>query len=226
MKLIFIKIFFSPLQGMGASSGIIIIPMQQEHAEQLEALQRIVFPNLVEEELLHAEQYKRHVDIFPEGQFVALDGDKVVGATSTIRYHFDINHQEHHTFFEIMGGGWFTTHEPDGDWLYGMDVSVHPDYRNKGIAKALYRARQFTCKQLGLKGQMTVGMLNGYNKVKDEITIEEYYEKVKNKELFDPTVSVQEKVGFKIVGLMKDYLNDPTCGNAGAVIVLEADKVI
>src|SRR6187399_1834958 len=101
MKLIFIKIFFSPLQGMGASSGIIIIPMQQEHAEQLEALQRIVFPNLVEEELLHAEQYKRHVDIFPEGQFVALDGDKVVGATSTIRYRFDINHQEHHTFFEI-----------------------------------------------------------------------------------------------------------------------------
>lgn len=196
--------------------------MKAEHAEQLEALQRIVFPNLAEEELLHADQYKKHVEIFPEGQFVALDGDKVVGATSTIRYHFDINHQEHHTFFEIMGGGWFTTHDSNGEWLYGMDVSVHPDYRNKGIAKALYKARMETCKQLGLKGQMTVGMLNGYNKVKDEMTIEEYYEKVKNKELFDPTVSVQEKVGFKIVGLMKDYLNDPTCGNAGAVIVMEA----
>lgn len=194
--------------------------MQPEHAEQLEALQRIVFPNLAEEELLHADQYKKHVEIFPEGQFVALDGDKVVGATSTIRYHFDINHQEHHTFFEIMGGGWFTTHDPNGEWLYGMDVSVHPDYRSKGIARALYNARLEMCKQLGLKGQMTVGMLNGYNKVKDEMTIEAYYEKVKNKELFDPTVSVQEKVGFKIVGLMKDYLNDPTCGNAGAVIVM------
>jgi len=31
------------------SSGIEIVPMQQEHAEQLETLQRIVFPNLVEE---------------------------------------------------------------------------------------------------------------------------------------------------------------------------------
>ena len=69
--------------------GIVVVPMQTNHAEQLEALQRIVFPDLAEEELLHADQYRRHVEIFPEGQFVALDGDKVVGATSTIRYHFD-----------------------------------------------------------------------------------------------------------------------------------------
>ena len=208
------------------TANIIIIPMQQQHAEELEALQRIVFPNLAEEELLHADQYKKHVELFPEGQFVALGGDKVIGATSSIRYHFDINKQEHHSFFEIMGGGWFTTHEPNGDWLYGMDVSVHPSYRNKGIAKALYRARQHTCRQLNLKGQMTVGMLNGYEKVANTMTIEEYYEKVKNNEMFDPTVSVQRKVGFEIVGLMKDYLNDPTCGNAGAVIVLDVEKTI
>jgi len=203
-------------------SNIIITTMQEDHADQLEALQRIVFPNLAEEELLHAEQYKKHVELFPEGQFVALDGDEVVGATSTIRYHFDMDKNEHHTFFEIMGGGWFTTHEANGDWLYGMDVSVHPGYRGRGIAKALYRARQYTCTALGLKGQMTVGMLNGYGEVKDKMTIDKYYEKVKNHELFDPTVSVQEKIGFKIVGLMKDYLNDPTCGNAGAVIVMDA----
>jgi GNAT superfamily N-acetyltransferase len=207
-------------------SGIVITEMKAEHAEQLEALQRIVFPNLAEEELLHAEQYKKHFELYPEGQFVALDDHKVIGATSTIRYHFDINNRQHHTFMEVMGGGWFTTHEPNGNWLYGMDVSVHPDYRGQGIAKALYKARNELCKELGLKGQMTVGMLNGYDKVKDEMAIEEYYEKVKNKEIFDPTVSVQEKVGFKIVGLMKDYLNDPTCGNAGAVIVMDAEKII
>lgn len=206
--------------------GIIICPMQPEHAEQLEVLQRIVFPNLAEEELLHADQYKKHVELFPEGQFVALDGDKVIGATSSIRYHYNPDEHEHHTFFEIMGGGWFTTHEPDGDWLYGMDVSVHPDYRSQGIARALYRARQQTCRTLGLKGQMTVGMLNGYDTVRNEMSIEAYYEKVKNHELFDPTVSVQEKVGFAIAGLMKDYLNDPTCGNAGAVIVLDAGMEI
>jgi GNAT superfamily N-acetyltransferase len=206
--------------------NITITSMLPEHAVQLEALQRIVFPALAEEELLHAEQYKKHIALFSEGQFVALDGDKVIGATSTIRYHFDADHQQHHTFYEVMGGGWFTTHDPNGDWLYGMDVSVHPGYRGKGIARALYRARQQTCTNLRLKGQMTVGMLNGYGKMRDSLSIDEYYEKVKSHELFDPTVSVQEKIGFKIVGLMKDYLNDATCGNAGAVIVLDVNLKI
>ena len=206
--------------------GIIITRMQETHATQLEALQRLVFPALSEEELLHADQYRHHVKLFPEGQFVALDNDKVIGATTSMRYHFDIQHPEQHTFFEVMGGGWLTTHDPQGDWLYGIDVSVDPAYRNKGIARALYRARQHTCRALGLKGQMTVGMLNGYAKVQHEMTIEIYYEKVKAKQLFDPTVSVQEKIGFKITGLMKDYLNDPTCGNAGAVIVLDAAKEV
>ena len=77
-----------------------------------------------------------------------------------------------------MGGGWFTTHEPNGEWLYGLDLSVHPDYRSKGIAKALYRARQYTSTQLGLKGQMTVGMLNGYAAVSDKMSFDEYFEKV------------------------------------------------
>ena len=233
LNAIIFQLALLPFRGWGLnmyketlSSGIVIVPMQQEYAEQLEALQRIVFPSLAEKELLHADQYKKHVGLFPEGQFVAIDGDKVIGATSSIRYHYNPDVYEHHNFFEIMGGGWFTTHEPNGDWLYGMDVSVHPDYRGKGVAKALYRARQQICRDLGLKGQMTVGMLNGYDKVRNEMSIGEYYEKVKNHEMFDPTVSVQEKVGFKISGLMKDYLNDPTCGNAGAVIVMDVNAPI
>jgi predicted N-acetyltransferase YhbS len=208
------------------SAGIRILPMKAEHAMELEALQHKVFPSLSEEEILHADQYKKHVEIFPEGQFVALDGDKVIGATTSMRYHFNLNHIEHHTFYEIMGGGWLTTHDPNGEWLYGIDVSVDPDYRKLGIARALYRARQHTVRELGLKGQMTVGMLNGYRNYQEQMSLEEYYEKVKQHELFDPTVSVQEKVGFEIVGLMKDYLNDPTCGNAGAVIILDAKKEI
>ena len=207
-------------------NGIEIVPMKAEHADQLLIVQHKVFPNLSEDEILHADQYKKHLEIFPEGQFVALDKDKVVGATTTMRYHYNIENPEPHTFSEIMGGGWLTTHDPHGEWLYGIDVSVDPAYRKMGIAKALYRARQHLCSRLDLKGQLTVGMLNGYDRLRGEMTIEEYYEKVKRKEIFDPTVSVQEKVGFEIVGFMKDYLNDPTCGNSGAVIVLDASKEI
>jgi len=217
-----VKIFYEEI----LDSGILITRTREEHAEQLEALQRKVFQSLAEKEILHAAQYKKHIEIFPEGQFVALDQEKVAGATTTMRYHYDLAHPKHHTFSGVMGGGWLTTHEPNGEWLYGIDMGVDPSYRKMGIAKALYRARQYTCRKFGLKGQLAVGMLNGYEKVKDKMSVEEYFEKVRSGEMFDPTVSVQQKIGFEIVGLMKDYVHDPTCGNAGAVIVLGVNKEI
>jgi GNAT superfamily N-acetyltransferase len=207
-------------------SNIAILPMEKQYASQLEALQHKVFPHLAEDEILHARQYLRHLEIFPEGQFTAMDGETVAGATTTMRYQYDIHHPHYHTFKEAMGGGWLTTHDPDGEWLYGVDVCVDPAYRKMGIARALYRARQHTCRMLGLKGQLTVGMLNGYEKLRDELTIDEYFLKVRQEEIFDATVSVQKKIGFEIIGLMKNYLHDPTCGNAGALLILDASKEV
>lgn len=203
------------------SGNILIRHTRPEDAAQLEALQYIVFPDLSPEEILHKEHYLRHLEIFPEGQLVAVDGERVIGGTTTMRYNYDIAHPHPHKFSDTVAGGWLTTHIPDGEWLYGIDVSVHPDYRGRGIARAFYRIRQQIAKELGCRGQLTVGMLNGYIHYKDTMSIDAYYEQVRTHKIFDPTVSVQEKVGFRIIGLMKDYLSDPTCGNAGAVIVME-----
>ncbi|HMZ90204.1 MAG TPA: GNAT family N-acetyltransferase [Chitinophagales bacterium] len=203
------------------SGNIIIIHTRAEHAQALEDLQYIVFPNLAEDEILHKAHYLKHLEIFPEGQLVALHNDRVIGGTTTMRYHMDPDHPAQHTFSETVAGGWLTTHQPAGEWLYGIDVSVHPDYRNRGIARAFYNIRQQIAKALGCRGQLTVGMLNGYFNYASTMSVKTYFEKVKAHELFDPTVSVQEKIGFRIVSLMENYLNDPTCGNAGAVIVME-----
>lgn len=203
------------------SGNIRITQTRPEHAAALEALQYIVFPELAEDEILHEAHYLKHLEIFPEGQLVALDGDKVIGGTTTMRYNMDPDHPAQHTFSETVAGGWLTTHDPNGEWLYGIDVSVHPDYRNRGIARAFYDIRQRIAIDLGCRGQLTVGMLNGYRAYADKMSVRTYFEKVKAHELFDPTVSVQEKIGFRIVSLMENYLNDPTCGNAGAVIVKE-----
>lgn len=208
------------------TEGLQVRPMQQADAEQCEELQHIVFPQLADEEILHAPQYSRHLEIFPEGQYVITDGLSVIASTSTMRYNYDPADTTHHTFFETMGGGWLTTHVPNGNWLYGLDMGVHPAYRGKGLAKVLYRARQHTCLELNLKGQMMVGMLNGYLHHSESLSIDAYYDKIVSGELFDPTVSVQIKIGFEIQKLMKEYLSDPTCGNAGALLMLPAAKVL
>jgi GNAT superfamily N-acetyltransferase len=204
-------------------NGIIISSTQRQHAGQLEELQRIIFPTLADEQRFKKKHYLKHIELFAEGQFVALDGENVVGATSTIRMHFDFDHLDH-TFEDIIQGGWLTSHQPDGDWLYGADIGTHPDFRRKGIARALYAARQATVRELGLKGQVTVGMMSGYGKHKHEMHAEEYYQKLLVCEITDPTVSAQRRVGFELCALLPNYLDDPVCDNYGVLLVLDAAK--
>ena len=203
--------------------GFVVQHMQPYHAKQLEELQRIVFPTLAEDELIKEAHYLRHLKVFSEGQFVVTDEDMVIGMTTTMRSHFDFEHY-HHTFKETIAGGWLTNHEPDGDWLYGLDMGVHPVYRGKGLARELYRARHAVAKQLGLKGQVTVGMMNGYGMVSHEISGEEYYRQLIEGKRLDPTISTQMKIGFEPIALIKEYLNDPACGNYGVLIKLDIDK--
>jgi GNAT superfamily N-acetyltransferase len=207
------------------SNGIRIRPTGAEHAEALEELQRIVFPTLAEGERFKRAHYLKHIDLFPEGQFVALEGDRVVGMTSSIRVSFDFSHP-HHSFAEVIQGGWLTSHEPHGPWLYGADVGTHPDYRRRGIARALYAARHTTVARLGLEGQVTVGMLRGYGALKSEMTVEEYYQLILSGQRSDPTISAQLKVGFEPRGIVPDYLSDPVCDGYGVLLVLSADKVV
>ena len=156
-------------------NGLVIASARAEHAAQLEALQRVVFPTLADEERFKTAHYLKHLDLFPAGQFVGLDGERVVAATATIRLHFDFTDRSH-TFADIIQGGWLTSHQPDGEWLYGADIGVHPDYRGRGLAQALYAARQELVWTLGLEGQVTAGMMSGYGAVKHRMSAEDYYE--------------------------------------------------
>lgn len=204
-------------------SGLVIASMRPEHGEALEALQRTVFPTLADEERFKAAHYRHHVRMFGEGQFVGLHGDRVVAATSTVRLHFDFDHPGH-TFADLFEGGWMTSHRPDGPWLYGMDVSVHPDYRRRGLATALYAARQELVWRLGLRGQLTAGMMSGYGAVKDRMTARAYYEDLRAGRRTDPTLTMQQSIGFEIRALVADYLNDPVCDNYSVLIVLDASR--
>lgn len=206
-------------------NGLVVQHMQPEDAPQLEALQRIVFPTLADDELILAKHYLRHLELFPEGQLVVKDGDKVVGMTTTMRSKFDFSHY-HHTFKETIAGGWLTNHDPEGDWLYGLDIGVHPDYRGLGLARILYRARHEITNELGLKGQVTVGMMNGFGAVSNQLTGEQYFQELIAGKRKDPTLSAQLKIGFEPIALIPDYLNDPACGNYGVLIKIDSYKTI
>ena len=205
--------------------GLRVVSTGPVHFAQLDALQRVVFPTLAEDELFRAEHYARHVELFPEGQLVVVDGDRVVGMTSSVRYDFDLGHADH-TFAEMIQGGWLTSHQPQGAWLYGADIGVHPDYRGRGLARALYAARHEAVRRLGLRGQVTVGLINGYGAVADRLSPEAYFQQLLAGERTDPTVSAQQKVGFALRRLVRGYVRDPRCGDCGVLMILPSETPV
>src|SRR3954471_25066475 len=207
------------------ADGLVVLHTRPEHALQLEELQRLCFPTLADVERFKQRHYLKHLELFPAGQFVVLDGDTVVGATPTLRLQFDFDHIDH-AFADIIQGGWLTSHDPRGEWLYGADVGVHPDYRGRGLGTALYAARQEAVWRLGLQGQVTAGMIRDYGAMKDRMPAHAYYRGVVDGTIRDSTLSMQIGVGFEPRALLENYLTDPVCDNYSVLLVLGADKPV
>ena len=105
-------------------------------------------------------------------------------------------------------------------------MGLMPSYRGKGLARILYRARHDIAKSLGLKGQLTVGMMSGYGAVINEMSGEQYFKELLEGKRKDPTLTPQMKIGFEPIALMPNHLNDPVCGNYGILIKLDINKTV
>jgi GNAT superfamily N-acetyltransferase len=188
-------------------NDIVIINTRPEHIPFLVDLQIVCYPTLADSSRLKAPHFHRHLQIFPEGQWVALDEDRVVGMSAGFLYTFDFN-QPQHTFDEIIASGYFTRHNPHGQHFYGADVSVHPAYRRRGIGRRLYDARKAMVKRLGLQGMVTGAMIPGFAHYKRLMDAHTYVAHVVAEEIFDPTLSMQLRQGFHVRGLLPNYLPD------------------
>jgi|HigsolmetaAR202D_1030399.scaffolds.fasta_scaffold00006_72 Sortase and related acyltransferases len=199
-----------------------IVQTQAEHIPQLVLHQQICFPTLEPYEWMRAEHFESHLRLFPEGQHVALDGDRVVGQSSTFRISGEIALKQH-SYMDILGQSYFTRHDPQGEWLYGADMSVHPDYRGRGLSKRLYDTRKALCRALNLRGMVAGGMLPGYRLYKDRMSVEEYAQAVARGELVDPTLTPQLRAGFVLGGILYNYLEGGEYGNDSTLIVWHND---
>ncbi len=152
------------------------------------------------------DMLRGQVTNFPEGHFVAQIDDQIVGYCASIVVP-EKKALAKHSWREITGNGFGTTHKADGDYLYGYEVCVDPDYRRYRIAQRFYKERKKLCRDLNLKGIVFAGRLSNLaKKIKQVGSAEDYIEAVLEKKLRDPVINFQIRQGFEIIGILKDYL--------------------
>lgn len=168
----------------------------------------------------------RQIRRFPEGQLVAVTGEgddeRVVGTAMLMRTNYP-PHARPKAWLDMIGGLTLRNHEPEGRWLYGVEMAVDPDVQGCGVGSALYRRRLDLVCELDLAGMYAGGMLKGYRRYRGRFSPREYAERVRLGEIADPTVTMQINRGFQAAGIIENYEDDPAAGNCAMLIVWRPD---
>lgn len=166
-------------------------------------LSQAVYP---QEDAYTAAMIRGQMNHFSDGQLVAIYNGEVVGYCATLRVS-ETTALSQHTWHEITGGGFGSTHIEKGEFLCGMEVMVHPDHRRLRIGNRLYRMRKQLCRDLRLKGIVIGGRVPLLKKrLKKVGSLENYAKLVRERKLRDPVLSFQLREGFELIGFLPNYL--------------------
>jgi GNAT superfamily N-acetyltransferase len=168
-----------------------------------------------------ADTLMRHLEVFPEGQISILDGRGRLIADSTAMMVTSGRALRPHRWSEITERGTLASHDPHGDAFYGVDLAVDPDFQGMGLAHHLYEARIALAARLGCRSFVAGARMPGYHLASDLLTPDSYLALVERGLIYDPTLSKQLRLGFRLLRLLPDYIQDPESANCAALISME-----
>ena len=189
-----------------------------ERAADCRRLELSVFGHANPEELLAEDDFRAYSRVFPEGFFLCLDGDRLVGQAGGIFLNFDFDHPQH-TIVEITGENQCGNHDINSDWYYGTDIAVSHDYRRRGIGRKFYELRKNLVIQHNKRGIIAGGHMPDFVNHKADMSAAEYVDRVASGELYDATLTFQLENGFAIRGVLENYIEDEATDGWSALIV-------
>jgi len=163
-------------------------------------------------------EYSNLLSLFPEGQICIEDKGTVVAAALTLIIDY-ASLERDHSYEDIVSEGKFDKHDAEGDYLYGIDIFVHEDYRGMRLGRRLYDARKELCEKLNLKGIIIGGRIPGYSKYHKELSPGQYIEKVRNKEIIDPVLTFQLSNDFHPKRIIHNYIPEDGQSRSHAVFL-------
>ncbi|MFP4528586.1 MAG: GNAT family N-acetyltransferase [Candidatus Kapaibacterium sp.] len=190
-------------------------PLTMDDYEDLARLAEICFPGM---EPLGRDHLASQLKHFAEGQVCLEYNGELIASSSSLIIDFDI-YSDEHSWGSISDEGYITNHNPEGDTLYGIEIMVHPEYRGMKLARRLYDARKKLCRERNLMRIVVGGRIPGYEKYINELTVDEYIDKVSIRAIYDPVLTTQLSNGFVLKRLIPKYLaEDRESGGYAALL--------
>ena len=194
-----------------AKSKITVRRWKKEDIPGIIECSRRAYSDYTEEYIFTPRHYEMQLAVFPAGQFVAIVDGRVAGyATSVI---VNIEDDFWYNVDEITGAGTFSTHNPDGDTLYGADIAVDPEFRQRGIAMLLYKKRKSVLQRFNLRRMIAYGRIPGYKDYAGRMSADQYVKKVIAGDLRDSALNAHLKAGFQVKKVQLDITEDASSLN-------------
>lgn len=169
------------------------------------------------------EMVESRIKTFPEGTLIAESDGEIIGVVFTERVDYDFK-KDAFTWYEITDNGFIkNSHKPNGNTVYGIDLSVAPSFQHLGIGTKILE----NIGKLAIRYNVKYGMLGGriplYYKHTDKMTAEEYVNAVvntnKGPKSLDPEIEFYKKAGLKIIKVIPNYYKDPESLDYGILLL-------
>lgn len=194
----------------GARMMITIRRAKQSDLESILALEESLWEP---EQQASRENIYSRLHIYRNGVLLAFDQTRLVASFFAIKRQHIIGTPI--TWLHESGYGSGNTHEVNGNSLFSLSITVAPHappgtYRKMMMA---WRdlAKQENCHTM-YAGSRLPGLKSYHGKAED------YLEKVRDKQIFDPILSKANRCGFQIGALLPNYFHDPASLHFGVEI--------
>jgi ribosomal protein S18 acetylase RimI-like enzyme len=163
------------------------------------------------------EQLTNHVTLFPEGALCIEAAGELAGSLTGLTVDFDPG-DKNHTWEEITDHGYIRNHNPKGNTLYIVDISVLPKYRKLGLGKLMMQALYHVVIEKGLDRLLGGGRMPGYHKVAYSMTPQQYLDAIIKGNVKDPVITFLLRCGRVPIGVVENYLDDEESCNYAALM--------
>lgn len=185
---------------------------------QLIELQAACFPPPFPSELWwNEQQLTNHVTLFPEGAITIEINGHIAASMTGLLIHTDAT-TPHLSWADATDNGYIRNHDSNGNTLYIVDISVHPNYRKVGLGKLMMESMYHVVIHKDIERLLGGGRIPHYHRYSHELSVHDYVEKVIQGVLFDPVLSFLLRCGRTPVELVEHYLEDEESHHYGMLM--------